>query len=81
MLATRLLWPFMLVVAPPLLVAASHRSTAASSDRTVADRGTIDLSLARALAEANRAQFQIRTTENAGTLIEVAFANMRARTG
>jgi hypothetical protein len=59
----------------------SHRGPAASSDRAIADRGTIDLSLARALAEANRAQFQIRTTENAGTLIEVAFATMRARTG
>ncbi len=59
----------------------SHRGTAAPSGRTVADRGTIDLSLARALAEANRAQFQIKTTENAGTLIEVVFAGMRARTG
>jgi hypothetical protein len=43
--------------------------------------GAIDLSLARALAEANRAQFQIKTTENAGTLIEVAFANTRALAG
>jgi PAS domain S-box-containing protein len=45
------------------------------------DDGAIDLSLARALAEANRAQFQIKTTENAGTLIEVAFANTRALAG
>jgi PAS domain S-box-containing protein len=59
----------------------SHRGTAAPSERTAIDRGTIDLSLARALAEANRAQFQIKTTENAGTLIEVTFATMRARAG
>ena len=52
----------------------SHRASAA-------DRGAIDLSLARALAEANRAQFQIKTSDNAGTLIEVAFANMRVRVG
>jgi signal transduction histidine kinase len=45
------------------------------------ERGAVDLSLARALAEANRAQFQVRTTENAGTLIEVAFTNGRALAG
>lgn len=56
-------------------------SVMGSHSATAADRGAIDLSLARALAEANRAQFQIKTTENAGTLIEVAFANMRVRTG
>lgn len=33
----------------------------------------VDLSLTKALAEANRARFQIRTTLQAGTLIEVAF--------
>jgi PAS domain S-box-containing protein len=54
---------------------------AISSHRGSVDRGAIDLSLARALAEANRAQFQIKTTENAGTLIEVAFANVRALAG
>ncbi len=50
-------------------------------ERIATDRGAIDLSLARALAEANRAQFQIKTTENAGTLIEVAFTNVRALAG
>jgi signal transduction histidine kinase len=45
------------------------------------DRGAVDLSLARALAEANRAHFQIKSTDNAGTLIEVAFANTRALAG
>ena len=44
----------------------------ANGDGTL-DRGAVDLSLARALAEANRAQFQIKSTDNAGTLIEVAF--------
>jgi PAS domain S-box-containing protein len=42
------------------------------------DRGAVDLSLARALAEANRAKFQIKSTDNAGTLIEVAFTDTRA---
>lgn len=57
-------------------------ASALGSHRTAgADRGAIDLSLARALAEANRAHFQIKTTENSGTLIEVAFANQRALAG
>jgi PAS domain S-box-containing protein len=42
------------------------------------DRGAVDLSLARALAEANRAKFKIKSTDNAGTLIEVAFTDTRA---
>lgn len=56
-------------------------ASAMSSHRTTSDRSAIDLSLARALAEANRAEFRIKTTENSGTLIEVAFANMRALAG
>lgn len=56
-------------------------SSMVGSHRAAADRSAIDLSLARALAEANRAQFHIRTTENAGTLIEVTFANIRALAG
>jgi PAS domain S-box-containing protein len=56
-------------------------SSAMSSHRAAADRSAIDLSLARALAEANRAQFHIRTTDNSGTLIEVVFANVRALAG
>jgi PAS domain S-box-containing protein len=58
----------------------AHRGPA-PLERIVADRGAIDLSLARALAEANRAQFQIKTTESSGTLIEVAFSNLRALAG
>lgn len=56
-------------------------ASAMNSHRAAADRSAIDLSLARALAEANRAHFQIRTTESSGTLIEVAFANVRALAG
>jgi PAS domain S-box-containing protein len=56
-------------------------SAMVGSHRAAADRSAIDLSLARALAEANRAQFHIRTTENAGTLIEVTFASIRALAG
>lgn len=55
--------------------------SAMTSHRAAADRSAVDLSLARALAEANRARFQIKTTESSGTLIEVAFANMRALAG
>lgn len=55
--------------------------SAASSHHAAADRSAVDLSLARALAEANRAQFRIKTTESSGTLIEVAFASMRALAG
>ena len=35
----------------------------------------VSLSLTRALVEANRARFQIKTAPGAGTLIEVLFAN------
>ena len=62
-------------------LASAMDSRAATAERTGLDRGAIDLSLARALAEANRAQFQIKSTENSGTLIEVAFANVRALAG
>jgi PAS domain S-box-containing protein len=57
-------------------------AASATGLRSIAsERGPSDLSLARALAEANRAQFQVKTTENSGTLIEVAFASMRAVAG
>lgn len=49
------------------------------SDRI--DRSSIDLSLARALAEANRARFQIRSSAQTGTLIEVAFPSARPLAG
>jgi PAS domain S-box-containing protein len=51
------------------------------SDRIGSDRSGIDLSLARALAEANRARFQIRSSAQTGTLIEVAFPSARALAG
>ncbi len=35
----------------------------------------VSLSLTKALVEANRAQFQIKTAPSSGTLIEVAFSN------
>ena len=62
-------------------LASAMDSRAATAERTGLDRGAIDLSLARALAEANRAQFQIKSTANSGTLIEIAFANVRALAG
>jgi PAS domain S-box-containing protein len=43
------------------------------ADRT-SDRSAISLSLTKALVEANRAQFQIKTAPHSGTLIEVVFA-------
>jgi PAS domain S-box-containing protein len=44
------------------------------------DGAGISLSLTRALVEANRAQFQIKTAPHSGTLIEVVFADTVART-
>ena len=38
------------------------------------DNSALNLSLTKALVEANRAQFNIRSTANTGTLIEVVFA-------
>ena len=60
---------------------ASAMGSRAAQERGGSDRGAVDLSLARALAEANRAQFQIKSTDNSGTLIEVVFANLRALAG
>ncbi|ETR78634.1 histidine kinase [Afipia sp. P52-10] len=51
------------------------------TDHLAAERSSIDLSLARALAEANRARFQIRSTLQNGTLIEVLFPGARALAG
>jgi PAS domain S-box-containing protein len=56
-------------------------ASATGSRNGSSERGAVDFSLARALAEANRAQFQIRSTDNSGTLIEIAFANLRALAG
>jgi PAS domain S-box-containing protein len=41
----------------------------------------VSLSLTRALVEANRAHFHIKTGTHSGTLIEVVFADTMARTG
>jgi signal transduction histidine kinase len=44
------------------------------------DSAGISLSLTKALVEANRAQFQIKTAPHSGTLIEVVFARAMAKT-
>ncbi|MET4259113.1 PAS domain S-box-containing protein [Bradyrhizobium sp. S3.12.5] len=44
-----------------------------------ADNSALSLSLTKALVEANRAQFNIKSASNSGTLIEVAFAPVVAR--
>lgn len=62
-----------------LALAMDPQRIAPPSDRI--DRSSIDLSLARALAEANRARFQIRSTAQTGTLIEVVFPGARALAG
>jgi PAS domain S-box-containing protein len=51
--------------------------TQAPADQT--DGSGMSLSLTRALVEANRARFQIRTGAHSGTLIEVVFSNALAR--
>lgn len=51
--------------------------TSAPSDQT-SDSG-VSLSLTKALVEANRAKFQIKTGGRTGTLIEVVFANATAK--
>jgi PAS domain S-box-containing protein len=43
------------------------------------DNSPVNLSLTKALVEANRAQFQIRTGQRSGTLIEVLFSHALAR--
>lgn len=51
--------------------------TSAPSDQTNASG--VSLSLTKALVEANRAQFQIKTAPHSGTLIEVVFSQAMAR--
>ncbi len=51
--------------------------TAAPSDR--AESSAVSLSLTKALVEANRAKFQIKTGGRAGTLIEIVFPHAVAR--
>jgi PAS domain S-box-containing protein len=52
--------------------------TPAPSDQA-SDSSGVSLSLTKALVEANRAQFQIKTGPHSGTLIEVVFAHTLAR--
>ncbi len=52
--------------------------TPAPSDQA-SDSSGVSLSLTKALVEANRAQFQIKTGPHSGTLIEVVFAHALAR--
>lgn len=51
--------------------------TAGASDQT-ADSSAMNLSLTKALVEANRAQFHIKTAPHSGTLIEVVFSHASA---
>ena len=53
--------------------------TQAPSDQA-SDTSGVSLSLTKALVEANRAQFHIKTGPQLGTLIEVVFAHAMART-
>lgn len=52
--------------------------TQGPADQT-SDSAAVSLSLTKALVEANRAQFQIKTAPHSGTLIEVVFARAAAR--
>lgn len=51
--------------------------TTGASDQT-ADSSAVNLSLTKALVEANRAQFHIKTAPHSGTLIEVVFSHASA---
>jgi PAS domain S-box-containing protein len=52
--------------------------TQAPSDQA-SDNGGVNLSLTKALAEANRAHFHIKTGSHSGTLIEVTFVHATAK--
>jgi signal transduction histidine kinase len=52
--------------------------TQAPSDQA-ADSSGVNLSLTKALVEANRAQFNIKSGPQSGTLIEVVFSRAAAR--
>ena len=51
--------------------------TQGASDQT-ADGSVVNLSLTKALVEANRAQFHIKTAPHSGTLIEIVFSHASA---
>ena len=63
--------------AVPVARALEPFRTRAPSDQT-SDSG-VSLSLTKALVEANRAKFQIKTGGRSGTLIEVVFPHVVAR--
>ena len=50
-----------------------------AAEQVAQDNVGINMSLTRALVEANRAQFHIRTAPHSGTLIEVSFPPLAAR--
>jgi signal transduction histidine kinase len=50
----------------------------ATSSRTNASGTGLGLPLTKALVEANRARFSIKSAVNAGTLVEIAFPAARA---
>jgi len=52
--------------------------TAAPSDQA-SEGAAVNLSLTKALVEANHARFQIKTGARSGTLIEVVFARATAK--
>ncbi|MDH2384426.1 PAS domain-containing protein [Bradyrhizobium sp. CER78] len=60
-------------------VAAALEPFRAPTPTDQAGSGGVSLSLTKALVEANRAKFQIRTGGRTGTLIEVTFAHAAAR--
>lgn len=60
-------------------VAAALEPFRAPTPSDQAGSGGVSLSLTKALVEANRAKFQIRTGGRTGTLIEVTFAHVAAR--
>jgi len=43
------------------------------------DSSALSLSLTKALVEANRAQFNLKSAANSGTLVEVVFSRAMAR--
>ena len=52
--------------------------TAAAMDQISSDNSAVSLSLTKALVEANRAKFHIKTAPHSGTLIEVVFSHASA---
>jgi len=59
--------------------AATDPSRPSAGEQLAQDNAGINLSLTKALVEANRGQFQIKATPQAGTLVEVAFSPKAAR--